>query len=192
MKCENCVKTVEVAAAALGHDLGEWTVFTPADYGVTGEARRYCSRCDYFESKALVMTEEYDRQIKFYPISKMHYVLEVDDGYAIYNTNTILWYSAAELKFHVFTYSNFGYDSYTVYINGVAATPDANGTYTIPAGSTYDTVSISVNSSSGAGSGQTGSGTCEFCGETHPDTLWGRLTALIHIIFAFFKKIFVR
>ena len=195
MQCANCDKTVEAEAAALGHDMGEWTVVTPADFGVNGEARRDCSRCDYYETKELVMTGEYDRQIRFNTVSKMYYVLDVGDGYNVYNTNTILWYSAAELRFYVYVYTNSGITSYDVYINGEKASQDPNGYYTLPAGSVSDTVSIVTNGGSApsdpSGSGDTGDmGVCELCGKTHPNTLWGRIIALFHAIMAFFKNLF--
>ncbi len=193
MKCENCDKIKEVTAKALGHDWGEWQVITPADYGVDGEARRYCSRCDAFESKTLTLSAEYDRQIRFNTVSKMHYVIELDDGYAVFNTNTILWYSAAALKFHVYTYTNANFDGYAVYINGKEATPDENGSYTLPAGSTYDTVTFAARpTATDGGSQQSGSGVCAYCGQVHPNTLWGRIIALFHAIFAFFKSLFNR
>ena len=192
MRCAGCDKTQEVAAPALGHSWGEWTVVTPADYDADGEEQRVCSRCGATESRALHITEEYDRQIRFNTVSKMYYVIEVGDGYNVYNSNTILWYSGAELKFHVYVYSNSGYASYDVYINGVKATPDANGTYTLPAGSTNDTVSVSAHSASAITPGNPGPGTsgeCEYCGQTHDSSLWGRLIALIHAILNFFRNL---
>ena len=197
-KCENCEKTQEFIVKALGHDWGEWIVDVPADYGVDGHAHRTCARCGENENKTLTLSAEYDRQIRFNVIPKMHYVIEVGDGFAVFNTNTILWYSASELHFHVYTYTNSGYgDNYTVYINGKAATPDENGSYTLPAGSTNDTVSISVNNSpvtpSQPGSGNDGtSGTCAYCGKVHTNNLWGRIIALFHAIFAFFRDLFKR
>ena len=190
--CENCDKTQEITAAALGHNWSEWTVVTPATYEADGEEQRVCSRCGETESRALHLTEEYDRQIRFSTISRMHYVIEVGDGYAVYNTNTILWYSSAELKFHVYVYSNFSYPDYVVYINGAEATPDENGVYTLPAGSTYDTVSIKGVTNAAPSSGEGESGTCPYCGQTHPNTLWGRLVYLFHVIFAFFRNLFKR
>ena len=199
VKCANCEKTTEKPAAALGHSWGEWIVDVPADYGVDGHAHRTCARCGATENKTLTLSAEYDRQIRFNVIPKMHYVIEVGDGYAVYNTNTILWYSAAELHFHVYTYTNSGYgDNYTVYINGKAATPDANGSYTLTAGSVSDTVSISVNngtvtpSQPGTGHDAGSSGECAYCGKVHPNTLWGRIVALFHAIFAFFRDLFKR
>ncbi len=36
----------------------------------------------------------------------------------------------------------------------------------------------------------TESGPCGFCGKTHPNTLWGRIVAFFHMIFAFFRDLF--
>lgn len=126
----------------------------------------------------------YDRTVQFRNIARMHYVIEEGDGYAIYNSSTVKWFSTKELKFHVYIYSNFPYETYQVYINGVEATPDENGVYTIPAGSHADTVSI-------AGATEHYERVaCSYCGEMHDGTLWGRLIALIHQILAFFIRVF--
>ena len=38
---------------ALGHDMGEWVVTTPAQPGEAGEETRTCSRCDYTETQPI-------------------------------------------------------------------------------------------------------------------------------------------
>lgn len=128
----------------------------------------------------------YDRVIHFYTIDRMHYVIDEDDGYTLFNSASVRWYSAKELKFHVYIYSNFVYDTYKVYINNVEVTPDENGIYTIPAGSAADTVSIM-----GATEHYEQS-TCPYCGKTHDGTLWGRLIAFIHQLIVFFTRLFAK
>ncbi len=128
----------------------------------------------------------YDRTVQFYNIERMHYVIEEGDGFAVYHSSAVRWHSAKELKFHVFIYSNFAYDSYKVYINNKEASPDENGVYTIPAGSSYDTVSI-------IGATEKYEKTvCDYCGKEHNGTFWGRLVAFIHMILAFFRQLFNR
>ena len=126
----------------------------------------------------------YDRTVQFHTIGRMHYVIEEGDGFSVYTSSAVRWFSAKELKFHVYTYTNFPYDTYQVYINGEKASPDENGVYTLPAGSTADTVSIV-----GATDNYV-KGTCPYCGQEHDGTLWGRLIALIHQIIAFLLRLF--
>lgn len=126
----------------------------------------------------------YDRTIQFHTIGRMHYVIEEGDGFSVYTSSAVRWFSAKDLHFHVYTYTNFPYDTYQVYINGEKATPDENGVYTLPAGSTADTVSI-VGATE-----QYVKGTCPYCGQEHDGTLWGRLVALIHQIVAFLLRLF--
>ena len=46
---------------ALGHDLGDWTVTTPASCTEAGQQRRSCSRCDYFETEEIAaLTHSYE------------------------------------------------------------------------------------------------------------------------------------
>ncbi len=53
--CESCGETIEAQETipALGHDMGDWYIKTPADYGVAGVEQRDCSRCDYNETKPI-------------------------------------------------------------------------------------------------------------------------------------------
>ena len=111
-------------------------------------------------------------------------MIEEGDGFSVYTSSAVRWFSAKDLKFHVYTYTNFPYESYQVYINGEKATPDEDGVYTLPAGSTADTVSI-VGATE-----QYVKGVCPYCGREHDGTLWGRLIALIHQIVAFFLRLF--
>lgn len=128
----------------------------------------------------------YDRTVQFHTISRMHYVIEEGDGFAVYTSSAVRWYSAKELKFHVYVYTNFPYETYKVYINNVEASPDENGVYTIPAGSYADTVSII------GATEEYESGVCAYCGKVHDGTFWGRLIAFIHLILSFFTQLFRR
>ena len=128
----------------------------------------------------------YDRTIQFRTIARMHYVIDEGDGCTVYSNSEVLWHSAKELKFHVYVYTNFAYDTYQVYINGAEATPDENGVYTIPAGSYADTVSI-VGATE-----HYERVVCSYCGEVHDGTLWGRLIAFIHQLIVFFTRLFTK
>ena len=65
--CENAGYTHEVCScgyernkettdAALGHDMGDWVVLTPAACEETGLQRKDCSRCDHFEEEIIPET----------------------------------------------------------------------------------------------------------------------------------------
>ena len=135
------------------HDWGPWEVVVPATYEADGYEERVCRRGGEVQRRTLTVSETADRPIKFNNISKMYYIIDVRDGYDLYRSETFMWYSAADLRFRVYTYTNFAYDSYEVYVNGVAVQADENGYYTVPAGSGLATVSIlpaSVNQNSGS------------------------------------------
>ncbi|MBQ6419597.1 MAG: leucine-rich repeat protein [Clostridia bacterium] len=135
------------------HDWGPWEVIVPATYEADGYEERVCRRGGEVQRRTLTVSETADRPIKFNNISKMYYIIDVRDGYDLYRSETFMWYSAADLRFRVYTYTNFAYDSYEVYVNGVAVQADENGYYTVPAGSGLATVSIlpaSVNQNSGS------------------------------------------
>lgn len=61
------------------------------------------------------------------------------------------------------------------------------GSYTIPGGVGF--VMVNAYPLYPAPEG-TESGPCGFCGKTHPNTLWGRIVAFFHMIFAFFRDLF--
>ena len=126
----------------------------------------------------------YDRTVQFRTISRMHYVIDEGDGFAVYTSSAVRWYSSKALKFHVYVYTNFPYETYKVYINNVEASPDENGVYTIPAGSYADTVSII------GATEKYEPAVCDYCGKVHDGTFWGRIVAFFHMIFAFFVRLF--
>ena len=75
----------------------------------------------------------------------MHYVLDNDgEEYIVYNSATINWYTNKPLNFTVYTYSNFKYPTVIVKVNGVKIEPDANGVYTVPAGTDLAVVTVEV------------------------------------------------
>ena len=58
--CEICPCGYErnkvITGSALGHDMGDWVIATPATCTEAGEQRKDCSRCDHFETEAIKAT----------------------------------------------------------------------------------------------------------------------------------------
>ena len=51
--CKTCSATEEGILDKTGHAYGDWTVVTPADFGVKGEEKRTCANCDAFETREI-------------------------------------------------------------------------------------------------------------------------------------------
>ncbi|MDD3401634.1 MAG: hypothetical protein PHT58_08445, partial [Eubacteriales bacterium] len=51
-RCEDAT-VAQTVVAALGHDFGEWTVITAATCTQEGYERRYCSRCEEYETRGI-------------------------------------------------------------------------------------------------------------------------------------------
>ena len=144
--CSRCGEPKHEVLNALGHSWGAWTVITPATDTTNGLERRTCGRCGAEEER------EFDymsggtgaRVIKFVTMSKMHYILRLGAGntFTIYNSATVQWFDNKPLTFEVYTYTNFGYEDYIVYLNGRAMTANADGSYTIPNGVDAATITI--------------------------------------------------
>ena len=119
------------------------------------------------------------RKINFAPMANMHFIVE--DYFAVFNGANMNWSDDYEIRFRVYTYSSFAYETYIVYINGVAAVPDEDGYYTVPAnvGEVKVTISGAVYDDNGEGTGGTG----KF-------NFWEWLINLFRKIIQFFKDLF--
>ena len=140
----------------------------------------YCGVCGEElsrENKTIpALSCEKTRLISFENIDSMHYVLDNDgEEYIVNKSSTIEWYTDKPLTFTVYTYSDFGYATVTVKINGERIEPDENGVYTVPAGTDPATVTIE-----GAAKDDNGS-KLSFC---------EKLCRFFKKIMAFFSKIF--
>ncbi len=119
------------------------------------------------------------RRVNFTPMANMHFIVE--DYFAVFNGANMNWSDDYEIRFRVYTYSSFAFETYIVYINGVEAVPDENGYYTVPAnaGEVRVTISGAVYDKDGEGSGGTG----KF-------NFWEWLINLFRKIIQFFKDLF--
>ena len=175
-KCTRCDETKTEVINATGHVFGEWVTVKEPTATEDGLARRTCLKCDASEEKVLKAQGEKTRLIKFVNIDKMHYVLDNDgEEYIVYNSATINWYTNKPLNFTVYTYSNFKYPTIIVKVNGVKIEPDANGVYTVPAGTDLAVVTVE-------GAVKDGDGT--------KLSFWEMLLRFFKKIIAFFGKIF--
>ncbi len=119
------------------------------------------------------------RKVNFTPMANMHFIVE--DYFAVFNGANMNWSDDYEIRFRVYTYSSFAFETYIVYINGVEAVPDEDGYYTVPAnaGEVKVTISGAVYDDDGEGSGGTG----KF-------NFWEWLINLFRKIIQFFKDLF--
>ena len=188
-KCSSCGRTRVLESPALGHDMGAWVTVTAPTPSENGVKRRECSRCDYYEEQAIVYTGEKARQIQFVPISGMYYLVHMEADYIVKSRSApaTYWYNDVDLSFEVVTTSSWNYEDYVVFVNGSELTRNADGTYTLPGGADYAQINVSPLISSGEG--ETGSGECGYCGKVHPNTIGGRIIAIIHAILYFFKNL---
>ncbi len=178
---------------ALGHNWSAWTVVTEATPEAAGLEKRVCARCGEEETNPIYWQTETDKQVQFVVSGDMHYVLYADGvEYSIYRDDTpaILWYSSRPLTFSVVLHPGWT-GGYIVSANGKELKANADGTYTMPAGEGFTMVHCDPVAVTPSGSdGESHSGVCPFCGKVHPSNLWGRLVALIHTFFWFFKNLF--
>ncbi len=119
------------------------------------------------------------RKVNFTPMANMHFIVE--DYFAVFNGANMNWSDDYEIRFRVYTYSSFAFETYIVYINGVEAVPDEDGYYAVPAnaGEVKVTISGAVYDDNGEGSGGTG----KF-------NFWEWLINLFRKIIQFFKDLF--
>ena len=118
----------------------------------------------------------------------MHYIAQIRGGdYYVFSDTTpvIYWYPEMPLKFRVEVYTTWSISGYIVSANGHALRPDADGVYTIPA----DTERVVINCDPTVTPAESiDELRCPYCGNIHPDTVWGFLIGMVHQIFAMFKK----
>ncbi len=198
--CVRCGEPVTDVAPALGHDWGAWEVVIAPDYGVEGLQKRVCSRCDAEQTQRLTIGSSRDRGIQFVGGNNVKFTVYAGENTYVYNTNdarVLEWYSGASLRFDVEVTGSWAGDGYAVLVNQQPLAPNADGSYTIPAGRNYLIVSVMPLSSaedpgttpSGGGSG---SGVCKYCGQVHGSSFWGRLVAFFHLLAYFFLHLFGR
>ena len=166
---------------------------TEATIEANGLEKRVCANCGEEETRETYWDAEATRQIQFVVSGSMHYVLHADGSdYSIFRDNTpaVLWYPNRPLTFSVALHPTWKGDC-IVSANGKELKPDANGVYTLPGGTDFVIVNCDPVGATATGSdGETHSGTCPFCGKIHPSSFWGRIVALVHTIFYFFKNRF--
>ena len=120
------------------------------------------------------------RIIKFQNMRKMDYT--VAGFYKVYNDGAIYWSRTSECPFTVYTYSNFNYPDFIVYLDGRAIEADENGIYHIPAGTKNVVVSIAGATTDtdkpDDGSGSTGSKV----------SFWELIVRFFKKLFSIFKR----
>ena len=201
--CGRCGEEITRPVPALGHDWSAWETVTPATYTEDGLERRICFRCTEIETRVLPKIDApKDRKVQFAVSGDMHFVVHMPGyDYLIYSrtTKVLEWYSSIPLTFEVVTDYGWKYDSFTVLVNQVELAPNADGSYTLPAGKDFTIISVvpvedlpaidDINPDDGS-TPSSGSGVCKLCGKTHPSHIWGRIIAFFHAVIYFFKHLF--
>ena len=191
---EDASHTETRTVKAFGHDWSEWVTVIEVTPEEDGLLRRTCNICGETEEQTVKFNGEKDRKVQFVVSGNMSYVVYMDDiEYHIYNKSTpaLYWYKEKSLTFDVVTYSTWGADGIVVSLNGKELAPNANGSYTIPAGTDYAKINC-YPAAATVTQGESHGDTCPFCGKVHPSNIWGRIVAFVHVIFAFFQKLFHR
>ena len=192
---EEHTDTKTFALPALGHDWGPWTVIREATFEQDGLEERVCQRCGLTEQRTIVWDGKATRLIQFVMYQPMHYIVHVRNGedYRIYSDTTpeILWYPDYPLTFDVYIYTTWDVRNWIVSANGVELKPNADGSYTIPAGSERVVINCNpVQPETPAQEGQLQSGkVCAYCGNVHTNNLRGFLVGMLHSLFVFFKNL---
>jgi hypothetical protein len=192
--CARCGGTDTGEIAALGHDWSAWNVVTAPSVEVPGLERRICFRCTEIETREIPALEaQKDRKIQFTVTNDMHFVAHLTDrDYEIRmkTTPAIMWYSTRELTFDVILHSGWKADGYVVNLNGEELKPNADGSYTIPAGKEFALITVYPVYNTAPSASESGSDVCGYCGKVHPNHIWGRLVAFLHVILLFFRNLF--
>ncbi|MBQ9506189.1 MAG: hypothetical protein IJR51_03465, partial [Clostridia bacterium] len=190
--CSRCGGTDTAEIAALGHMWSAWATVTEPSPEADGLEKRVCYRCNAEETHPILWNAEADRTVQFVVSGDMHYVLHTGDTqYEIYRGDTpaIMWYSTRPLSFSVVLHGNWSANGCIVSVNGKELKPNADGTYTLPAGTDYAIVNCDPVTVAEDGSI---SNVCAYCGKIHPNSIWGRIVAFFHLIFHFFNRLFGR
>ena len=171
---------------ALGHNWGPWVVVREATYEEDGLIRRECQRCGLIEERVIPWDGDATREIQFVVWHPMHYVVNLRSGeYYVFSETTpvIYWYPDQPLTFRVELYSTWSVPNYIVSANGYELLPDANGVYTIPAGTERVVINCEpINTAAGSHN------VCEYCGKVHTNNVFGFLMSMLHSLFLFFKN----
>ncbi|MBQ7637463.1 MAG: hypothetical protein IJS90_01005, partial [Clostridia bacterium] len=179
-------------SVAPGHSWGEWITVLEPSPTADGLERRTCLRCGDTEERSIYYASEKTRQVQFVPIDDMHFLVHMDDADYIIRSKTakaVKWYPNIALNFEVVTGLGWKHDGYEVRVNGQKLEPNADGTFTLPAGGDYAQINV-YPVSEAASTVIPNESVCSYCGKVHPSHLWGRIVALFHAILYFLKNLF--
>ena len=198
--CENgCGETKTEDVAALGHAWGAWETVTPATAEANGLDRRACTRCGETEERETTYNKPKDRNVQFVAAPGTSITVHAGPTDVVVHDQSakaIAWYSNEALRFEVKKTAGWSAAGFIVLVNRTELAPNADGTYTLPAGRDYAIVSVELiidntpATPSDPGQGSSGSGACKLCGENHGSSFWGRIVAFFHAIIYFFKHLF--
>ena len=180
------------AIAPNAHGWSEWQTVRAATAAEDGEEKRTCALCGTEETRVVFWDGEPDRMIQFVVYDNMYYTVHLNTGdYNIFRDSTpaLMWYSQRPLTFNVgFRTGEWNTNAYMVSVNGVELKPNADGSFTLPAGTDYVKINCSPVTITASGDVRT----CAYCGKVHPSNLWGTITRILHTIIYFFQHLFNR
>ena len=190
--CSRCGETREEESSALGHVWGEWEVVREATRDENGLAKRVCARCGETEERETLYPVAKSRNVSFVAAKDLSVTVHLgatDVNVTNQGSKTVSWYPDMPLRFHVTVGSGFTGVGYTVVVNGQELAPDADGGYTLPAGSSSARVVVVAEEAAGP---ETDDGACPLCGKTHNGSIWDRVVGFFHGLIWFFTHLFVR
>ena len=194
--CSRCGETRTEDSAALGHDWGEWEIVREATREEDGLARRACARCGETQERAVQYPVAKSRSVQFVASQGLSFSISLgakEVSVTTQSAQVLKWYPDMPLHFTVKVSADFRGKGYTVFVNQKELAPDADGGFTLPAGSEYVIVSITPVLSeepTPSGGGSASSGVCKLCGKNHNGSFWGRIVGFVHAIIWFFRNLF--
>ena len=193
--CSRCGETRTEASAALGHSWGEWEVVREATREEEGLARRTCARCGETQERAVQYPVAKSRSVQFVASQGLSFSISLgakEVSVTTQSAQVLKWYPDMPLHFTVKVSADFRGKGYTVFVNQKELAPDADGGFTLPAGTEYVIVSVTpvLSEEPTPSGGGSSSGLCKLCGKDHSGSFWGRIVGFVHSIIWFFRNLF--
>ncbi|MBQ7637794.1 MAG: InlB B-repeat-containing protein [Clostridia bacterium] len=196
--CKYCddVKTEEYT---IEHEY-EWAITTPATPSQKGIETGTCARCGDTITRELDYEPVGERSIQFVAQDgvtyKIPYEKNSETGAWVESPNNpttvkdrIMFYTNVDLKFFVYVTSSFAYSDYDVFVDGVKAAQNADGSFTIPASASGSSVTVVGTTPTAINPGDSG---VDNGGNTGKISFWQRIINFFRSITDFFRNLFSR
>ena len=176
----------------------EWEMTTPPTDKASGTATGVCSKCGDTITAELPFEPTGERFIQFIEQKGVSYVIpyEQDKETGAWTANSsnptkvsgrIGFYTNVDLKFFVYISNAFGYNDYDVYIDGVKAVQNPDGSYSVKASAENASISVVGTTPSVIDPGDSGT---DNGGNNAKLSIWQRIVNFFKSIGDFFRNLF--